>query len=153
MTKQIKVLFLAAEADPFVKIGGLGDVAGSLPRALRALSPEMIGGVSLDVRLVLPFHPVLRSSVSSLRPMAPFALRRDGKDLTVDVYETSLDEMPVYLIGGGPIDSSGSVYSSNAEVDGEKYTFFSLAALDLRKHLGWYPDIVHANDWHTALIA
>lgn len=153
MTKQIKVLFLAAEADPFVKIGGLGDVAGSLPRALRALSPEMIGDVSLDVRLVLPFHPVLRSSVSSLRPMAPFALRRDGEDIPVDVYETSLDEMPVYFIGGGPIDSSGSVYSSNAEVDGEKYTFFSLAALDLRKHLGWYPDIVHANDWHTALIA
>ena len=153
MTKQIKVLFLAAEADPFVKIGGLGDVAGSLPRALRALAPEMIGDVSLDVRLVLPFHPVLRSSVPSLRPLAPFALRRDGEDISVDVFETSLDEMPVYFIGGGPIDSSGSVYSSNAEVDGEKYTFFSLAALALRKHLGWYPDVVHANDWHTALIA
>ena len=153
MAKQIKILFLAAEADPFVKIGGLGDVAGSLPRALRALSPEMTGGVSLDVRLVLPFHPVLRSNVSSVRPLTAFALRHNGEDLSVDVFETSLDGMPVYFIGGGPIDASGSVYSSNPEVDGAKYTFLSLAALGLGKYLGWYPDIVHANDWHTALTA
>jgi len=153
MAKQIKVLFLAAEADPFVKIGGLGDVAGSLPRALRVLSPEMTGEVSLDVRLVLPFHPVLRSNVSTLRSLTPFSLKYNGDEVAVDIFETSLDGMTVYFIGGGPIDASGSVYSSNAEVDGEKYTFFSLAAIRLGKSLGWYPDIIHANDWHTALSA
>jgi len=41
------------------------------------------------------------------------------------------------------------VYSSNSEIDGEKYTFFSLAALELAKQLNWHPDVVHANDWHT----
>ena len=55
MPKTFKILFLAAEADPYVKVGGLGDVAGSLPRALRALSPELTGDVELDVRLALPF--------------------------------------------------------------------------------------------------
>ncbi|HNO31766.1 MAG TPA: glycogen/starch synthase, partial [Anaerolineales bacterium] len=59
MTRTIHVLFLAAEADPFVKVGGLGDVAGSLPRALRALSNDEI---KLDVRLVLPYHPVIKSA-------------------------------------------------------------------------------------------
>ena len=153
MSKTIKVLFLAAEADPFVKIGGLGDVAGSLPRALRALSPDLTGDVFLDVRLVLPFHPVIRSNITSLHSLPPFALRREGEDVLVEVFETTLEEMPVYFIGGGPIDTSGSVYSSNSEVDSEKYTFFALAALGLAKQLNWYPDVVHANDWHTALTA
>jgi len=153
MSKTLKVLFLAAEADPFVKVGGLGDVAGSLPRALRALSPDLTGDVLLDVRLVLPFHPVIRSNITSLHSFPPFTLRRDGEEILVEVFETTLGEMPVYFIGGGPIDASGSVYSSNSEIDGEKYTFFSLAALELAKQLIWHPDVVHANDWHTALTA
>ena len=131
MTEQIKVLFLAAEADPFVKVGGLGDVAGSLPRALRKLSPELTNDTTVDIRLALPFHPVLRSKAASLRPLEPFSLQRDGEEVTVEAFETILDGMPVYLIGGEPVDSSSSVYSAKPDADGEKYTFFSLAALDL----------------------
>lgn len=153
MPKTIKILFLAAEADPFVKVGGLGDVAGSLPRAFRALSPELTGDVILDARLALPFHPVLRSKAVSLWPVAPFALKRDGEEVLVEAFETEHEGLPVFFIGGGPIDTSGSVYSSNAEVDGEKYTFFSLAVLELIKQLEWHPDVVHTNDWHTALAA
>jgi starch synthase len=104
MPKTIKVLFLAAEADPFVKVGGLGDVAGSLPRAIRALPPELTGDVNVDVRLVMPFHAVIRSKMASLRPVPPFALRRDGEEVLVEAFETALDGMPVNFIGGGPID-------------------------------------------------
>lgn len=153
MHNPINVLFLAAEAEPYVKVGGLGDVAGSLPQALRALSSKATDGQDLDVRLVLPFHPVLRSKIPSLRPLSPFSLKNSHGDLTVEAFETYLNDMPVYLIGGEPIDSSGSVYSSNPETDREKYTFFSLAALGLTRQLGWRPDIVHVNDWHTALSA
>jgi starch synthase len=153
MPEKIKVLFLAAEADPFVKVGGLGDVAGSLPRALRALPLDLTDGVSVDIRLALPFHPVIRSKATSLRPVTPFSMQREGEEIPVEAFETVLDELPVYFIGGEPIDSSGSVYSSNAEADGEKYTYFSLAVLRLVKQLGWHPDIVHVNDWHTALTA
>jgi len=153
MSEQVKVLFLAAEADPFVKVGGLGDVAGSLPRALRALSQDLIGDVTVDVRLALPFHPVLRSSSTSLRPITPFPLQRGDEDIYVQAFEYSSGELPVYFIGGGAIDASGSIYSSNPDADGEKYTFFSLAVIELIRQLGWYPDIVHANDWHTALAA
>ncbi len=151
MTDQIKVLFLAAEAEPFVKVGGLGDVAGSLPRALRALSLQTASQPWLDVRLVLPFHPVLRSKVASLRPVVTFPLPHAGGEVMAQAFETTWQDLPVYFIGGDPVDNSGSVYSSNAAIDAEKYTFFSLAALELSEQLGWPPDIVHANDWHTAL--
>ncbi|MBT4311732.1 MAG: glycogen synthase [Anaerolineae bacterium] len=151
--KTIKVLFMAAEAAPFVKIGGLADVAGALPAALRALSEEDAGGVKLDVRLVLPLHMVIRTEAATLRPIASFAVKRSGVDIGAQVYEMSSGDMPVYFIAGEPITTSASVYSANAALDGEKYTFFSLAALEMTKHLDWEPDIIHANDWHTALTA
>ncbi len=151
MAKTLNVLFIAAEADPFIKVGGLGDVAGSLPRALRALPPEETGGVKLDVRLVLPLHNVLRTDVSSLRPVANYSLPRSGADEPVQAFETQLEGMPVYFISGEPIATSGSVYSNNSVLDGEKYAFFSLAALGLPHQISWHPDVIHANDWHTAL--
>ena len=153
MPKTIKILFLAAEADPFVKIGGLGDVAGSLPSALRALSEEDTGGVKLDVRLALPLHMVIRTESATLRPVASFNIMRTGKDMSTQIFETRHGDLPIYFVSGEPITMSGSVYSANAALDGEKYTFFSLAALEMTKHLDWQPDIVHVNDWHTALAA
>ena len=146
MPKTINVLFLAAEADPFVKVGGLGDVAGSLPRALRALSNDEI---KLDVRLVIPHHPVVKAE--NLKPLGMFSMKRSDTEIQVEAAETTLNGMPVYLIDGEPIRANGSVYSSNPKLDAEKYIFFSLAALELTRHINWIPDIVHANDWHTAL--
>jgi starch synthase len=146
MPKTINVLFLAAEAEPFVKVGGLGDVAGSLPRALRALSND---DIKLDVRLVLPYHPAVKAD--NLKPVGMFSLARGGAEIQVEAFETSLNGMPVYFIGGEPIRANGSVYSLNAVLDAEKYAFFSLAALELARHINWLPDVIHGNDWHTAL--
>ncbi|MGB8981725.1 MAG: glycogen/starch synthase [Anaerolineales bacterium] len=148
MPQTINILFLAAEAEPFVKVGGLGDVAGTLPRALRALSNDEI---KLDVRLVLPQHSVIRSE--SLRAVGIYSIPRGQTEVQVEAFEGVLDGMPVYFINGDPIRSSGSVYSSNSKLDAEKYIFFSLAALELPRHINWEPNIIHANDWHTALAA
>ncbi|HEX5838154.1 MAG TPA: glycogen/starch synthase [Anaerolineales bacterium] len=148
MPQTINILFLAAEAEPFVKVGGLGDVAGTLPRALRAISNE---NIKLDVRLVLPYHTVIRPD--TLRPLGIYSIPRGSSDVQVEAYEGILDGMPVYFLNGEPIRASGSVYSSNNKLDGEKYTFFSLAALELPRQINWTPDIIHANDWHTALAA
>ena len=148
MSQTINVLFLAAEAEPFVKVGGLGDVAGTLPRALRALSNDEI---KIDVRLVLPQHSVIRTD--TLRPMKVYSIARGDSEVQVEAYEGALDGMPVYFINGDPIRASGSVYSSNNVLDAEKYTFFSLAALELPQQLNWVPNIIHCNDWHTALAA
>jgi starch synthase len=146
MSQTINILFLAAEAEPFVKVGGLGDVAGTLPRALRALSN---GDLKLDVRLVLPQHSAIRAD--SLRPVGIYSIPRGGSEVLVEAFEGTLDGMPVYFINGEPIRASGSVYSSNNKLDGEKYAFFSIAALELPRQINWNPDIIHANDWHTAL--
>jgi len=151
MPKTIKILFLAAEAEPFIKIGGLADVAGSLPLALRALPYQADRDVTLDVRLVLPFHRALQGRETSLCPVADYSVYRRGGHIPVKVFETSSGGMPVYFINGDPLSSSPSVYSTDPALDREKYAFFSVAALELTRHLDWQPDIVHANDWHTAL--
>lgn len=148
MSQTINILFLAAEAEPFVKVGGLGDVAGTLPRALRALSTDEI---KVDVRLVLPQHTVIRSD--TFRPVGIYSIPHGRGEAQVDAYEGILDGMPVYFINGDPIRASGSVYSSNNKLDAEKYAFFSLAALELPRQINWTPNIIHANDWHTALAA
>jgi starch synthase len=151
MTNTLKVLFIAAEADPFIKVGGLGDVAGSLPRALRALTSDFTGGIKVDIRLVLPLHPMVRTESATLRPAVTFHLPRLGGKELVQVFESSLEGMPVYFVAGDSINVTGAVYSSNAALDGEKYAFFSLAALEMISHIDWQPGILHANDWHTAL--
>lgn len=148
MPQNLNVLFLAAEADPFVKVGGLGDVAGALPRALHNLPADVLGGVKLDLRLVLPLHNAVRAE--GLRPVAVYSLPRDGSEIQVEAFESVLDGIPVYFISGEPIRSSGSVYSLKAELDAEKYVFFSLAAMELPRQIGWQANLVHANDWHTA---
>jgi starch synthase len=151
MPENLNVLFLAAEAEPFIKVGGLGDVAGALPRYLRNLSSEVTHGAQLDVRLVLPMHPVLKAGAHRLRPLLTFPLPHGMNAIQVEILVASFDGMPVYFIDGKPMSSAGSVYSADAALDSDKYTFFSLAALELTRQLGWMPHILHANDWHSAL--
>jgi len=151
MSPTINVLFLAAEAVPFVKIGGLADVAGSLPLALRALPEQVKGENRLDVRLVLPLHQSMRAEETTLHLVAEFSVSRGGGYIPAQVYETSVGGMPVYLISGDPFTSASSVHSADPALDREKYTFFSLAVLELSRRLDWQVDILHANDWHTAL--
>ncbi|MBN2387889.1 MAG: glycogen synthase [Anaerolineales bacterium] len=151
MGETLTILFLAAEAEPFYKVGGLADVAGSLPVALRGLSPKMTGGMQLDIRLVLPLHCTAQSEPQSLLRTNEFPVYRRGGSIRAQVFERDLNGVPAYFITGQPILNATSIYSADPAADREKYIFFSLAALELSRRMGWRPDIVHANDWHTAL--
>lgn len=143
----LKVMFLAAEADPFVKVGGLGDVAGSLPLALHRLStPEL----TLDIRLVIPYHGAIQRQAYPLRKLTSFPIQQAEGPLEAVVLSGSLQGLPVLFIDGPSIPPDASVYSSDALADGLKFTFFSLAALELIRQVGWIPDVIHANDWHTS---
>jgi starch synthase len=149
MPTGLRVLFIAAEAEPYIKVGGLGDVAGSLPLYLRDI--PAVGGTSPDVRLVLPLHPNVDRARHGIQPLLDFSMTRSGTEIQVRVSSTTLAGMPVYFIDGGPISGSGAVYSHDPVVDAGKYAFFSLAALELPRLLDWRPNVLHANDWHTAL--
>jgi starch synthase len=147
MKTDLRVLFLAAEADPFVKIGGLGDVAGSLPPALRALSSSEL---NVDVRVVIPFYQAIQRQDFPFKPVTTFYIEHANGALRADVFQMEMDGVPFYLINGDPISSDAPVYTPDAAVDGFKFTFFSLAALELTREIDWAPDILHANDWHTS---
>lgn len=151
MPDGLRVLFLAAEAEPFIKVGGLGDVAGSLPRFLQHQSADINGGAQADIRLVIPLHSVVRADRHDLRPFRLFSLDSEVGPVAVRAFQAHSDGMPVYLLDAEPIARGGSVYSSDSVQDGSKYAFFSLAALELMRHMDWRADVVHANDWHTAL--
>jgi starch synthase len=142
MSSALRVLFLAAEADPFFKVGGLGDVAGSLPPVLRQMG--------VDIRLVLPLHGGIRLQNRPLQEICKLEVSSLKGAIPVEVYMLEQADLPVYFIGGGLISSESPVYTTDTRADGLKYTFFSLAALELCRHLDWQPDILHANDWHTS---
>lgn len=146
-----KVLFVSAEAAPLVKIGGLGDVAGSLPDALLALPKEDLDGRELDIRLVIPYHAVIPRGRADITFARSFPVSYSGGTLEASAYLTRIGKTPVYLIDGDPIPKEGGVYSLDTQKDGEKFAFFSLAALELCRALDWSPDILHAHDWHSAL--
>src|SRR5688572_13966412 len=132
MPQTINILFLAAEAEPFVKVGGLGDVAGTLPRALRALHAEVTGDIKLDVRLVLPLHSVIRQD--ALRPMGIYSIPRGDSEVQVEAFEGVLDGMPVYFIDGQPIRArdrkSTRLNSSHSQIS---YAVFCLKKKNKRK--------------------
>ena len=147
----LNVLFLAAEAAPLIKVGGLGDVAGSLPIALRAIPNGKLEGRTLDVRLVIPYHAEVARKLPDPQPVASFLVQHPSGPIPTRAFITYVSEMPVYMIEGAPIGTESPVYSGDNYLDGLKYTFFSLAAVELARQLNWKPDILHANDWHTAL--
>ena len=147
----LNILFIAAEAHPFVKIGGLGDVAGSLPRALKDIGCIQSNDPKLDIRLAIPFYGVLHKPDFFPKKVASYSLDSLEGAVTVEVFETESQGIPVYLIAGKSISPDSPVYGSNFEKDAEKFIFFSLACLYLPLELNWPVDILHANDWHTAI--
>ena len=158
MEQPIKVLFLASEAEPFIKVGGLGDVAGSLPPALRSLTTlhKTTGGrvtgkkLLVDIRLVIPFHDGILRTAYNIEPVALIDIPRQQGSISAEISQANLDGLPVYLVYGPPFQGGVPVYTGNNQIDGAKYTFFSLVALQIPRIIGWQPDIIHANDWHTA---
>jgi len=146
--KRINILFLASEADPYVKMGGLGDVAGSLPRTIYHQSDE---NIRYDIRLAIPFYGAIKKKYPDLPQLTEFNIHTGSLTIHATVYEHEQDGMPVYLIDGKPIREEDPVYGSNFSADAEKFIFFSLACLELPRVLKWKIDILHANDWHSAI--
>ena len=141
----LKVLFLSAEAVPFAKVGGLADVAGSLPKALRALGH--------DVRLMIPRYGSIRSDQFHLEKVGkPIPVPAGRGEVKAHLFHTITDDgVPTYLIWDEKYFSPRErVYGFDD--DPQRFVFFSRAAAAALPLLGWMPDVIHANDWHTAAV-
>lgn len=143
--KKLHILFAAAEAEPYIKIGGLGDVAGSLPLAITRHAQE-----DVDLRLVLPLHPVIIQKYPHLTFLGEYPLMHTPAHETIGVFQDLSAAIPVYFLEGRPVRDHPEVYAGDAAANGDKYIFFSVALLALPAFLHWRLDILHANDWHTA---
>jgi len=149
MAKQIKVLFLSPEAVPFAKTGGLADVAGALPDALKRLG--------VDVRLILPHYREVWTSNSKLYLLFEDLKVPFGKDLfTARVWESQTDGgTPVYFIKREDMFDRPNLYG-NAYGDYydnlERFSFFCHAALCLADRISFSPDVLHCHDWQSGLV-
>ncbi|MEW5987994.1 MAG: glycogen synthase [Chloroflexota bacterium] len=147
MAQSLKILFLSAEVAPFAKTGGLGDVGGSLPKALAHKGH--------DVRVVMPaYRSIEEGRVSgrySLEALSPGLYVPTGMGLLpAGVFQGQLpgSDVPIYFIAERNLFDRPQIYGYRD--DPYRFAFFSRAALDLTAALDWRPDIVHAHDWHTA---
>jgi starch synthase len=137
----MKVLFLAVEAAPFAKVGGLGDVAGELPLALRRLGIEVV--------LALPSHGCLQDGgIVYGNGVAVNVKSRQGSQ-KVKVQRAQHGHLQLLLVEHASFQKDTRIYT-DTKIDAARYTLFSLAALKACEAFGWLPEIVHANDWHTA---
>ncbi len=138
-----KILYLSAEVAPFAKTGGLGDVGGSLPKALRALGH--------DVRVVMPAYESIENgrfpNIIAL-PMQLYVPTGSGS-IPCGVLKGTLpgSDVPVYFIAEWHLFKRGNLYGYWD--DPYRFAFFSRAALELARALKWKPDVVHGHDWHT----
>ena len=137
----MKVCFIAAEAAPFVKVGGLGDVIGSLPKYLRELG--------VDARVILPLYSSIDRERFGLKYKAYQFVDLGWRHSYCGIFETEVDGVPCYFVDNEQYFNRDSIYGQID--DGERFAFFSKAALEILPALDFKPDVVNVNDWHTAL--
>lgn len=139
----MKVLFAASEAYPFAMSGGLADVAGALPKALRK---RLIG-----CRVVLPLYESvpqeLREKMQFVKGITvPVAWRRQY----CGIFEAHVDGVIYYLLDNQYYFKRDTLYGHYD--DAERFAFFARAVVEMIEHINFVPDVIHCNDWQTALI-
>jgi starch synthase len=139
----LRILFVASEAAPYFKAGGVADVIGALPRALSRLGH--------DVRVILPRYKVIdpeRWSLSTVM-VGLAAPMSEGTEL-VNVLETEQRGVRVSFIDAPHYFQRDQLYGYDD--DGERFILFCRAALEYVRAQDWSPDVLHCHDWHTAII-
>ena len=146
----MKILLVSPEVVPFAKTGGLADVAGALPKALKLLGH--------DVRVILPKYQMVDKGKFDLSKIYDgLKVPMSKGDELADIYEAVIPgtNVTVYFIANdkyfnrsGLYQDKGVDYTDNCE----RFTFYSKAVLEFIKKIDWKPEIVHANDWQSGLV-
>ena len=139
----MNILFAASEVAPFIKTGGLADVAGSLPQKLAEQGH--------DVKVILPLYEgVGQQFRDEMKFLFHWNVRVAWRTPYCGLFELRKDNISYLFV-------DNEYYFKRAEIyghydDGERFTFFSRAVIETAAHLDWHPDVIHCNDWQTALV-
>ena len=145
--KKKKILFVSAEVFPFAKVGGLADVAGSLPKSLLQMG--------CDVRIAMPRYKNIESEMKYIKdfpveigPRLETCIIKEGKIRFKNGNENKV--IPVYFVDNHHYFNRQNVYSYYD--DEYRFAFFCKAILEMLPEIDFKPDIIHCNDWHTGPI-
>ena len=139
-----KILFVGSEVLPFAATGGLGEVLGSLPKALAARG-------DYDVRVMMPYYSDIGEQYrNSAKYLCNYNVGLSWRNLYCGLFELKQDNVTYYFIDNEYYFHRDGLYGFYD--DGERYAFFCKAVMDSFYFIDFMPDIIHANDWQTALI-
>ncbi len=149
---KIKILFVASEMDPFIKVGGLAEVIGTLTRRL--------SGLDCDIRVVLPYYKEVKKNLKKLNRHPKKLDKRvvfcvDWLAEEGDIYELQYKDVTVYLLHNDEYFDRNQIYATSKgefKDNDLRFGFLSLGALEAAKALDFKPDIIHCHDWQTAFI-
>lgn len=139
----MKVLFAVSECAPFVKSGGLADVAGSLPKELKVFGT--------DVRVILPKYGTIDESYKQkMKKRKEFSVSIGWRNQYCGIEEMELNGVTYYFIDNEYYFKRDKLYGFFD--DGERFSFFTRAVLESLAQVDFFPNVIHCHDWHTAMI-
>ncbi|MFI3230331.1 MAG: glycogen synthase GlgA [bacterium] len=139
----MKILYVASEVAPFIKTGGLADVAGALPKTL-AKKGE-------DIRVVLPLYKnIAYEHTEKMKLIAEFEINVAWRKQYCGVLELVQDDVVYYFIDNKHYFGRDGIYGYDD--DAERFAYFSRAVIEMLKEIQFQPDVINANDWQSALI-
>jgi starch synthase len=139
----VKVLFAVSESGPFAKSGGLADVAGSLPKELKSLGT--------DVRVILPKYGTISDNYKKeMKKLREFSVPVGWRTQYCGIEELTHQGVTFYFVDNEYYFKRDHLYGYFD--DGERFAYFNRAVLEAVAQLGFFPDVLHCHDWHTAII-
>ena len=139
----MNILYVAAEAAPFIKTGGLADVAGSLPLSIKKLGH--------DIRVVLPLHSTIKQEYKDkMKKIGEYYVDLNWRSQYVGIMTLKLNNVVFYFLDNEYYFNREHPYGEFD--DGERYAYFSKAVTMLPKEIDFKPHVIHSNDWHSALV-
>lgn len=139
----MKVLYATSEASPFLKTGGLGDVLGALPKAVK--------DEGIDARVIMPLYSKIPHHLKNqMEFIANFYVTISWRKTYCGVFSATVGNVKYYFIDNEQYFSRENIYGEYD--DSERFAFFSKAVLDVLNLIDFFPDVIHINDWQTALL-
>jgi starch synthase len=139
----VKVLFAVSECGPFVKSGGLADVAGSLPKELKRFGTE--------VRVILPKYGAIADHFKKdMKKVCEFSVSVGWRNQYCGIEELEYQGVTYYFIDNEYYFKRDRLYGHYD--DGERFAYFNRAVLECLAHLNFFPNVIHCHDWHSAMI-